>query len=173
MAVIAERYVKALFDSSKNKEESIMFQKALKDISDTYLTNEEFKNLLLNPRITNEEKLDTIKEMFKEYCSNSTFSNFLFELLNKERISLIQSVSEEYTKINNSINKEIDIKIIVASKLDDNQIKDIVNKYKEIYDANKVNYTIELDESIIGGVKVAVGNTIYDSTIDTRLKQIF
>ena len=31
----------------------------------------------------------------------------------------------------------------------------------------------KLDESIIGGVKVAVGDTVYDGTIQTQLKQIF
>lgn len=173
MAIIASRYVQALFNSSKDINESSMFQKALKDISNTFNSNKEFKNLLLNPCITNREKLDTIKEIFPEYCENSTFSNFLSELLNKERINLIESVSDEYSKISDSLNKELKIKIIVANELNQEQINDIINKYKQIYKANSVNYTIEIDKSIIGGVKVAVGNTIYDSSIDTQLKQIF
>ena len=102
-----------------------------------------------------------------------SLSNFLSELLNKDRIKLIENISDEYSKINSSLHKELDIKIIVASELSENQINDIVNKYKEIYKANKVNYTVEIDKSIIGGVKVAVGNTIYDSSIDSQLKKIF
>ena len=163
----------ALFTSSKDNDESIMFQKGLKDISNTYIINKEFKNLLLNPCITNTEKLDIIKEIFPEYCKNSTFSNFLSELLNKKRIDIIENISDEYSKMFNSIKKELDIKIIVASELNKNQIDDIVNKYKEMYNASIVNYTIELDENIIGGVKVIIGNTIYDSTINTQLNQIF
>lgn len=173
MAVIAQTYVQALFASSKDNSESTLFEKALKDISETYSSNKEFKNLLTNPCITNGEKLDTIKEIFPEYCKNSTFSNFLSELLNKERIKYIEDISDEYSKINSSLNKELNIKIIVASRLNEQQINDIVNKYKQMYKANTVNYTLEIDENIIGGVKVAVGNTIYDSTIDTQLKQIF
>ena len=163
----------ALFTSSKDDNESIMFQKGLKDIANIYSTNKEFKNLLLNPCITNTEKIDIIKEIFSEYCKNSTFSNFLFELLNKKRINIIENISDEYLKMFNSKNKELDIKIIVASELNKDQINDIVKKYKEIYKANTVNYTIELDKKIIGGVKVIIGNTIYDNTIYTWLKQIF
>ena len=33
MAIVAERYVRALLTSSKNKEESVMFEKGLQDIA--------------------------------------------------------------------------------------------------------------------------------------------
>lgn len=172
MATITERYVQALFSSSRNNEESIMFQKGLQDISENFVSNEEFKNLLLNPRILNREKINIMKELFPKCFKNSIFSNFLSELLKKGRISLIGNISEEYTKMNNSLNEELDIKIVVAQRIDENQIEEIVNKYKELYDVSKVNYDIELDKSVIGGVKVIVGNTIYDNTINTQLKQI-
>ena len=42
-----------------------------------------------------------------------------------------------------------------------------------MYNANTVNYTVELDGNVIGGVKVVVGNKIYDNTIKTQLEQIF
>lgn len=173
MAIIAQRYVQALFASSKNNDETIIFQKGLKDISELYNSNKELKDLLLNPCILNNEKLIVLKEAFPEYFKNDTFSNFLHELLIKDRISQIDNISKEYSKLFNSLNKELDIRIIVANKITDEQIKDIVNKYKEIYKANSVNYKIELDESIIGGVKVAIGDTVYDGTIETQLKQIF
>ena len=173
MAIVSERYVQALLKSSKDDKQSMEFQKGLEAISSLFTENEEFKNLLLNPCVSNEEKLAVIKQTFPEYCENSTFLNFLAELLNKKRINLIDSISDEYSKINNSLKNELAIKIIVANKLDDKQIDDIVNKYKKMYNANTINYTVEIDESIIGGVKVAVGNTIYDSSIDTQLKSIF
>ena len=173
MAKIAERYVKALLNSSKDNEESLMFQKGLENISNVFSSNKEFKRLLLNPCISNQEKLEAIQGMFSNYCENSTFKNFLLEILNKNRINLIEDISDEYSKIYSSLNKDLTIKIIVANKISDNQIDEIVSKYKKIYNANTVNYTIEIDESIIGGVKVAVGNTIYDSSVDTQLKQIF
>ena len=173
MAIIAERYVQALLKSSKDDKQSVEFQKGLENIANLFVSNDEFRALLLNPCVSNDEKLNTIKEAFPEYCKDIIFTNFLSELLTKKRINLIKSISDEYSKINSSLKSELTIKIIVASKLDDNQINDIVNKYKKLYNANTVNYTVELDESIIGGVKVAVGNTIYDSSLDTQLKAIF
>jgi len=169
-----EKYVQDLFTSSKSSEESIMFQKGLEDISKNFISNEEFKNLLLNPRILNKEKLDALKEFFPQYLGNKTFSKFLFEIIEKGRISLIEEISKKYSEMNELIDSdELDIKIIVADKLDDNLIKEIVEKYKDLYKVNKINYSIEIDESIIGGIKVIVGNVVYDGTIMSRLKQMF
>lgn len=173
MAIIAQRYVQALFTSSKNDNETVIFQKGLQDISELYESNKEFKDLLLNPCILNDEKMLVLKEIFPENFKNPTFSNFMHELLIKDRVRLINSISDEYSKLFNSLNKELDIRIIVANKITDEQINQIVNKYKELYKAKSINYKIELDESIIGGVKVAVGDTVYDGTIQTQLKQIF
>lgn len=173
MAIVAKTYVQALLNSSKDNKESIMFEKGLKDIATLFADNQEFKNLLLNPCISDEEKLTTIKEVFSEYFSNGTFANFITELLNKKRINIIEDISDEYSKINSALNKEVTIKIVVASAISEKEIEDIVNKYKEIYNANTVNYTVEIDKEVIGGIKVIVGNKTYDSTLQTQLSQIF
>ena len=173
MAIVAERYVQALLNSSKNKEQSIMFKKGLKDISNLFSSNEEFKNLLLNPCISDEEKINSIKELFPEACEDDIFINFLKELLEKKRINIIGNISDEYEKISAQLNKEINIRIIVAGTISEEQINDIVNKYKKMYDANTVKYIVESDENVIGGVKVIVGNKIYDNTLKTQLEQIF
>lgn len=173
MAIISKRYVQALFDSSKNNEQSELFEKALKEISNCFSENQEFKDVLLNPCVSNKEKLDFVKEAFDEYCKDDIFVNFISELLEKGRIDCIKSISDEYTEIINSQKGELNIKIVTASTLDEKQIQDIVDKYKKLYNANTIKYEIELDESVIGGVKVIVGNKIYDSTLKTRLSQIF
>lgn len=173
MAMIAKRYVQALFDSSKDEKESAMFEEALKVIAECFTSNQEFKNLVLNPCVSNQEKLNVLKDMFTNYCKNTTFVNFLTELLEKKRMSNIENISDEYTKLCNLQRNEVDIKIITASTLDEKQIQEIVEKYKKLYNANTIKYEVELDESVIGGVKVVIGNKIYDNTIKTQLTQIF
>jgi len=102
------------------------------------MISESDENLLLNPRILNKEKLDALKEFFPQYLGNKTFSKFLFEIIEKGRISLIEEISKKYSEMNELIDSdELDIKIIVADKLDDNLIKEIVEKYKDLYKVNK------------------------------------
>ena len=212
-----------LFSSAENFEESVLFEKALKAISNLYSENKEFKSMVLNPGVTENEKMDVIKSIAPEYFENEKFTSLILQILKENKISEIENVSEAYAKMNLELkrkidtinekfpeysknaeftsfltemlrkdridqiesnfnenskaittsNKELDIKIVVASELNENQINEIVKKFKEMYKANTVNYTVEIDKSIIGGIKVCVGNTIYDSTIETRLRQMF
>lgn len=173
MAIVAKRYVKALLKSSKEDEQSIIFEKGLRDISNLFNSDKEFKKLLLNPCISEEEKINSLKEIFPEFLKYETFLNFLKELFIKNRINIIEDISNEYSKKISDLNKEVTIKIIVARELNEDQIRDIVNKYKEMYNANTIKYTVELNDGIIGGIKVIVGNKIYDDTLETQLKQIF
>lgn len=119
------------------------------------------------------KKIDTIKSKFPEYTKDAEFTGFLTEMLRKDKISQVESMFNDYSKSISSSNKELDIKIIVASDLDEDQIDQVVKKFKEMYKADTVNYTVEVDKSVIGGIKVAVGNTIYDGTLETRLKDMF
>lgn len=217
----SKEIARALFASSESFEDAMAFQKSLQAFTDLLNSNEEFKNALVSPSVTDNEKMSVIEGVFPEYEKNEALKNLLSELIKKNQIGEIETISEEYERLNNSLkekvdtikekfptygkdseftnfltelfrkdkieqiesasilhqnsasNKELKIKIIVASELTDEQLKGIVNKFKEMYQAETVQYTIELDKSIIGGIKVCVGNTIYDNTIQTRLRNMF
>ena len=42
-----------------------------------------------------------------------------------------------------------------------------------MYAVKTVQYELEIDEKLLGGVKVVVGNTIYDGSVETKLRQMF
>ena len=41
-----------------------------------------------------------------------------------------------------------------------------------MYNASKIKYEIKIDEELLGGVKVVVGNKIYDGSLRTQLKKM-
>lgn len=150
----------------------IEIKEHLKNISYIYTSNEEFRKVLKSPIITIEEKLEIIKEIFPE-ISHSEFLEFIKTLLENDDIDQIEDIYEKYDNYCNELNKELNIKIVVADSIDNLQIEKITEKYKKIYQANKINYTIEKDESILGGVKVIINNTIYDTSLKSQLKGMF
>ena len=91
-------------------------------------------------------------------------------LIKEKRLNYLDDIAKGYKEIILEQNKELKMKIIVAKEVDKNQIQAIVEKYKKMYDAQTVKYEIEKDESIIGGVKVMIGNRIYDGSVSTQLK---
>ncbi len=172
MSVIERRYVKALWDLAENDQEKLEFKKWLNEIGTLFANNSEFSSILNNPFIEKEEKLEVVKKIFPEYNSK-TFENFLNILIETKRIRLIEGISEEYSKMLEEANNEMSIKIITSMEIDKEQIEEILNKYKKIYNVDKINYDLLIDESILGGFKVIVGNTIYDNSVKTQIEGIF
>lgn len=172
MAVVVNRYVQALHELAKTEEENNKFEQGLKEIATLFSSNEEFKKMLLDPRIANSVKMEVIQELLPEY-KQEVFINFLQLLIQEKRMNLIGEIAEVYANQNRSSKNELAIKIIVAQEIAEEQIQQITDKFKKMYAVKTIQYEIEKDEKLLGGIKVVVGNTVYDASIETQLKQIF
>lgn len=173
MSVIANRYIQALLELPKSKEENEMLEKGLQEIAELLSSNEELNKVLLDPRINSEQKMDIVKELIPDFATNKMFMNFINLLIKEKRINYIQEIAEEYRKTNLATAKELEIKIIVADKIDESQVKAIEEKYKTMYQVETIKSEIEVDESILGGVKIVVGNKVYDGSVARQLNEMF
>ena len=172
MSVIANRYIQALLSLPKTEQENENLEKSLKEISQLLNENQELKKVLQDPRVNSDTKIEIMKEIFPEY-SQSIFIKFLTVLIKEKRIDCIQEIAEGYEKINQKARKELEIKIILAKEIEENQINAILDKFKKIYGVETIKHEIIIDESLLGGIKIIVGNEIYDSSIATQLNQMF
>ena len=173
MSVIANRYIQALLELPKSKDENEKIEEGLKEIASVYNSNEQLKKVLLDPRIVNEVKMEIVNEIFSQYMKVACLKNFVELLIKEKRINYIQEIAEIYEKVTSEAKKELNIKIIVAKPIDEKQTEAIVKKYKTMYKVETINYEVVIDESLLGGVKVMVGNKIYDGSVATQLEQMF
>lgn len=171
MSAIERRYAKALMDALKTNEDKNKVELELKEVADLFNDNIQFKKILLDPRVNSTTKMGVIKEIFSQ--TNPMFISFLGLLIDKNRISYLDGISKEYSKLTQIMNNELFIKIISATELDDDEINGISDKYKKVYNASAIKYDLSIDESLLGGVKVVVGNKVYDGSLKTQLRNMF
>ena len=172
MSVVANRYIQALLELPKSEEESKKLENNLKELAKLYTSNQELQRVLLDPRVENKSKMDIIEEIFPKN-SQDIFIKFIDLLIKENRIKLITEIAEQYEEESQKADKILNIKIISACEIDEKQIQTIVEKYKTMYNVKSINYEIIIDESLLGGVKVMVGNKIYDGSIQTQLNKMF
>jgi len=170
MAALERRYAKALMDALKSKDEKIEMNNKLGEIAELFNSNMQFKKILLDPRINSKAKVGVIKELFTD--TGSMLISFLSLLIDKNRISCLSGISNEYSLLTRELNNELFINIISASKLSDDEINGISDKYKKLYNVSAVKYSLKIDEDLLGGVKVIVGNKIYDGSLKTKLRNM-
>ena len=170
MAALERRYAKALMDALKSKDEKIEMNNELGEIAELFNSNMQFKKILLDPRINSKAKVGVVRELFTD--TNPMLVSFLSLLIDKNRIGSLSGISSEYSLLTRELNNELFINIISASKLSDDEINGISDKYRKLYNVSAVKYSLKVDEDLLGGVKVIVGNKIYDGSLKTQLRNM-
>lgn len=171
MANVVKNYVDALYSLINNNKDRNQLEEDLQNFVTIYNSNEDLKKVLSDPCLENKVKNEIVDNIFSK--SNANLANFVKLLIKEKRINLISEMLSEYENVNRTLKKELFIQIIVSEEIDDMQIDKIVQKFKNMYKVNTVKYSIEIDKKIIGGIKVIVGNTVYDASIKRQLEQIF
>ncbi len=123
----------------------------LNKIKELFQKETELVSILTNPEIKQREKNDLIDNIFKNNVSG-------------EMVSLIKKIFVKYNNI-------VIVKAITAvpmEKAAQDKLKDIVAKKLD----KDIIFENEIDENIIGGVLLKVGDNVFDGTFKSELKSV-
>lgn len=169
--LISKTYGDALFELAveENKidvllEETLQLQKVLAE-------NEEFGKLMNHPKVVKEEKIQIAKNVFEGRMSGDLLG-LLTIIISKDRYKDIDEVLNYFVaKVKQY--KGIGIATVTtAYPLKEEQCKKIEQKLLDTtkYKSMEMNY--KLDESLIGGMVIRIGDRVVDSSISTKLNEL-
>ncbi len=167
----ANRYAKALLDLALEKNQEVVVQKDMQFISDTIATNNELQMLLTSPvyKITN--KKAALKAIFSK--DTSGLSNNLIDLLaTNKRISLLHAISKQYGILFNQEKKIVKASVTTAFPIDDSMREKVLAKATDLVGDKKISLENKVDESIIGGFILRVGDVQIDASILNKLSKL-
>ena len=169
MARAATRYAKALLNLAveKNKVESV--GKDMAQISQVIEDNKELDLVLKNTIIKSEDKKIILNKVFS---SADPLTNQLFDILYKNnRLDKTSEVAEQFTELyNDYLGKEKAIVTTAFPMTSELELK-VLTKVKEL-----TTKTVELenvvDESIIGGFILRIGDKQYNASVANKLNRL-
>ena len=165
-ATLARPYANALFDVSKEK--SLDFSVPLKSMLEI-VSNKDFEACLSNPSISNQLLNQFLTEAVDE--KNSEFVNFVEILTKNSRLPVLNEICDQYATLMNSLNGTLKIKIITAFKLADEQIESLLKKL-EAKHKTKFQPEIIIDEALLGGVRIVIGDQVLDGSIRSKVDRL-
>lgn len=168
--VIANRYAEALFQLSEEENITKEIYNELHDVVEVIKNNKELDNVLKSPLVAKNEKTQLIEALFNNKINND-LKNFLKILVEKGRISSLKSIELTFKELLNDKHNIIEGTVISAIALTEKQVKELEEKLSKKYNKN-VTLENEVDQSILGGVLVRLGNTEIDGSVKTRLNNI-
>ena len=165
-ATLARPYANALFNVSKEK--SLDFSVPLKSMLEI-VSNKDFEACLSNPSISNQLLNQFLTEAVDE--KNSEFVNFVEILTKNSRLPVLNEICDQYATLMNSLNGTLKIKIITAFKLADEQIDSLLKKL-EAKHKTKFQPEIIIDEALLGGVRIVIGDQVLDGSIRSKVDRL-
>ena len=165
----AIRYAKAILDLAKDQKSLPVINDDMKSIANAVAASRELKDMLHSPVIPTATKKSALLAVFKDL--NSLSLNLIDTLIANNRIDILGAVAETYNQL---FDKEQGIqvaKVTSAVPLTDELKKLVLTKVKELTgnDAEIINI---VDETILGGFILRVGDLQYDASISNKLNKL-
>lgn len=166
--VIAKRYARALFNASKEKNLIDKYFKEINDVNEI-LKNKTIKRIFLNKSIYIKQKMNLMDVILKDF--DADIVNFIKLIIEKHRETILDDIIYEFKQIYMDYNGIVDANVISAHPLDVNTLEKIKMQLENNF-GKKVNINPSIDESIIGGLKIIIGNRVIDGTIRGKLDKL-
>lgn len=165
----ASRYAQALLELATEKNKVDDVQNDMNYFLSVVNGNREFENLLKSPIVKADKKISIFNAVFDAFEEIS--KSFITLIVKNGRESILPQIAMAYTAKLQELKGIIPLTITTASKLDDAVRAQILAKIER-----SVKGTLEveekIDESLIGGFLVRMGDTQIDASVSRQFKDL-
>ena len=167
-STVAKRYAAALFELALSKQSLQEVGQDLKAINTAISSNEELVSVLNAPKIPTARKKEIVAQIFAS--ANADVLNTVLLLLDKKRVTEIAGVEAAFQKLAADAQGYADATVYSTRELTDAEKEEVSSAFGKLVGKSKLNITNVIDASLIGGVRVQIGNYTYDSTVAAKLE---
>lgn len=168
--MVEKEYATALFDLAIVENNLNVFLDEFKLLIEAFRMNPDFLKVLTYPNIDHAKKEESLKEVVSSF--SMTFQNFLLVILNHNRFEMIETIYANYENLVFEASHIKKIKVMTAEKLNEKQINNLQEALKTYYNGYNLEMSIEIDETLLGGIKVLANGEILDISIKNRLNSL-
>lgn len=167
----ASRYAKSLLELADEKKVLEEVHKDMLLLTNICKENRDFLLMLKNPIIRHGKKRAILEALFKGKVNDVTFA--IFDIITrKNREKILPAIATEFTKQYN-VKKGIEVaKVITTVPLDAKLRKEFEQIVAKISNSKTVELEEEVNEDIIGGFVLKVGDRQIDDSIKTKINEL-
>ena len=167
---VAKMYAEAFVGAAQSVGVEAVLEEFESFLVDVLEKNAEFASFFCSSVGNRDDKLAIINRVVAPHGSE-LFTNFLRVLANKDRLDLLPLILRE-SKLNYEIRQgKKRVQVTSATELSDEQKERIRQQLSEKLPFDPIIES-SVDPSLIGGIVIRVGDTVYDSSVKTRMKQL-
>ncbi|HUB98713.1 MAG TPA: ATP synthase F1 subunit delta [Solirubrobacterales bacterium] len=169
MPEAAHVYAQALFEAGKDKGKLDSLQSQLAQFTDAVDRNRELQVFLFSPYLSSNDKKEGLRRALSG--AEPELMNFLDLLVEKHRMPEIFRIRRELDELWKKENRRLDVTVVSAVELDEAVVQKIGQEV-ERQTGEAVELSSRVDDGILGGIVLQVGNMVLDASIRSRLEKL-
>ncbi len=171
IATIARPYAEALFKACADRgdeyaRDALQWSDQLGSIA----SNAQLQSLARNPKVTSSQVFDVIVGVAGGAMSEMA-QNFLRTVIENGRVEALPEISEQFRALVNRQSGSSDAVVYSPFEMSTAALAELGLSLERRF-GRKLNLSMQRDESLIGGVRVVVGDEVLDASVKARLEQM-
>jgi F-type H+-transporting ATPase subunit delta len=165
---VNRRYAKALLDFARDTNLVDQVHDDVVKIRAIIAASPELKSVLKSPVIMPKQKEGLVDKIFSGHISQATM-NFLKLVIRRGREGVLDETMFSFVEQYREFKGILEAKVTSAVPLTDAQIKDIQDRLVKRTNL-QVNMVQVVNPSVVGGLKVQMGDLMFDATVIKQLE---
>jgi len=162
---IARPYAEALFRVAK-KDQLARWASFLEDLAQI-ATNPAMQGIIGDPRVSPEQIYSIIAGVMATPL-DAEAKNFVDTLIDNGRLVALPEIAAQFRELKNQSEGSADAVIYSAFALDDGELKQLLVSLEARFQ-QRLTPQVVIEPSLIGGVRVVVGDQVLDSSVRGKL----
>lgn len=170
MMIVARRYAKALYEEAEHTSKTDAVDEDMGLIRRSLDGSRELRGFFASPLISREKKEAVVRELFEGRVDALTL-RFLTLLVEKHREDLLPSIASAYISMRNEQLNVAEARVRTAEPLGAAEEKKLATALGAMT-GKTVRLEVEEDKSLIGGLVIRIGDTVYDGSVQHQLERL-
>jgi F-type H+-transporting ATPase subunit delta len=168
---ISKRYARAFFEIANEEKQIESYFNELNQFASVISGNKSLNDFLANPIFDQVSKKGVVDNIIAKMKLSKMSVSFLRLLVDKKRIDILEDIVTCYRQFMDEALKKVRVNVKTAFPLSD-EMRSFISANLEKTLGKKVEMTVEEDSTLLGGVVIGVGDTLYDGSIKNQLNNM-
>jgi F-type H+-transporting ATPase subunit delta len=168
--MVAKRYALALFQIAKEQQLLGVVEEELRVVKEVFVYNTDLKALLKSSKLTIDKKKEILTTAFTSV--NPYVLNTLMILIDRHREDEIIEVANQFLELANEEKGIADAQVISTRELSEAEREAISATFGAKVGKKSLRIENIVDSELLGGVKLRIGNRIYDGSLRGKLDRL-
>ncbi|HUH40130.1 MAG TPA: F0F1 ATP synthase subunit delta [Castellaniella sp.] len=167
LSTIARPYAEALFQSVQADARGLGFWSDAMATLGQVSGMDDVREALGNPRLEDAQRVDLLIGLIPQALPEQ-LANLIALVVQNNRIEVLPQIAEQFELLRNQHEGTALARITSAFPMDEAQVASLVAGLERKFGL-KLKPMVEVDADLIGGVRVAVGDHVLDTSVQARL----